>query len=287
MWRAMPELRPMREDDVDPVHEVAIRCFDDLADRLGYPRDPPHDPAIAHIRHLHVLRTDPDGCWVAERDGALIGAALSIRREGLWGLSLLVVDPAAQSGRVGSALLRRASAYAEGARARIILSSADPRALRAYARLGLTPQPCLCAVGTPRGVVAPAEVRAGTRADIPLTEAVDRHVRGAARAADIGCCFDMGLGMLVVPDRGYAVLREGGGLRLLAATDDDAARALLRAVLAGAEGEITVDWLGERQRWALDVCLDAGLELRGGSGAVFADGEIGPFRPYLPSGAFL
>jgi hypothetical protein len=93
--------------------------------------------------------------------------------------------------------------------------------------------------------------------------------------------------VLVVPDRGYAVLREGGGLRLLAATDDDAARALLRAALAGARGEITVDWLGERQRWALDVCLEAGLELRVNGGVVFTQGEIGPFRPYLPSGAFL
>ena len=283
----MAELRPMRQDDAPAVHDVAVRCFDDLADRLGLPCDPPHDPAIAHIRHRHLVGTDPGGCWVAEQDGAVTGAAISIRREGLWGLSLLVVDPPAQSGRVGSALLRRASAYGDGARGRIILSSQDPRALRAYARLGLTPQPCLCATGTPRGVVAPAEVRAGTRTDIPLTEVVDRHVRGAARGADIGCCFDMGLGMLVVPDRGYAVLREGGALRLLAAVDDDAARALLRAVLAGADGEITVEWLGERQRWALDVCLDAGLELRGGSGAVFADGEIGPFRPYLPSGAFL
>jgi GNAT superfamily N-acetyltransferase len=283
----MPELRPMRDDDAPAVHEIAVRCFDDLADRLGLPRDPPHDPAVAHIRHRHLVGTDPDGCWVAERDGELLGGAISIRREGLWGLSLLVVDPAAQSGRVGSALLRRASAYGDGARARIILSSLDARALRAYARLGLTPQPCLSAAGTPRGVVAPAEVREGTRADIPLTEAVDRHVRGAARGADIGCCFDMGLRLLVVPDRGYVVLREGGGLRLLAATDDDAARALLRAVLARAEGEITVGWLAERQRWALDVCLDAGLELRAGDGVVFTEGEIGPFRPYLPSGAFL
>jgi hypothetical protein len=142
-------------------------------------------------------------------------------------------------------------------------------------------------VGTPRGVAAPPDVRAGTRDDIPLTEAVDRRVRGAAHGADIGCCFDMGLQVLVLPERGYAVLREGGGLRLLAAVDDDAARTLLRAVLARAEGEVGIDWLSERQGWALDVCLDAGLDLRVDAGVVFADGEIGPFRPYIPSGAFL
>jgi hypothetical protein len=34
-------------------------------------------------------------------------------------------------------------------------------------------------------------------------------------------------------------------------------------------------------------CLDAGLDLLADAGTVFTDGEIGPFRPYLPSGAFL
>ncbi len=283
----MPALRAMREDDVAAVHAIAVRCFDDLADRFALPRDPPPDPAVAHIRHRHLLGTDPDGCWVAEQDGAVAGAAVAIRREGLWGLSLLVVDPAAQSGGLGSVLLRRASAYGEGARCRMILSSQDPRALRAYARLGLALQPCLRAAGTPRGVAPPPEVRDGGHADIPLTEQVDRQVRGAAHGADIGCLLDMGLRLLVVPGRGYVVLRENGNLRLLAATDDDAARDLLRAVLARAPGEVDVEWLSERQAWAFDVCLDAGLELRASSGAVFADGEIGPLAPYLPSGAFL
>jgi hypothetical protein len=128
-------------------------------------------------------------------------------------------------------------------------------------------------------------VRAGARADVPLTEAVDRAVRGAAHGPDIGCLLEMGAELLVVPERGYAVFRNG--LRLLAATDEEAARDLLRAVLARTEGEAEIEWLSERQQWALDVCLDAGLDLRADAGTVFADGEIGPFRPYLPSGAFL
>lgn len=283
----MPDLRPMRDDDAPAVFELAVRCFTDLAERLGLPEEPPPgDPEVAHMRHHHLVRTDPGGCWVAEEGGEVVGAAEAIVREGLWGLSLLIVDPRAQSTGVGTALLRRAHAHADGARGRIILSSQDPRALRAYRRLGLWPQPCLKAAGVPTGVTAPDTVRAGTRADIPLTEAVDRAVRGAAHGPDIGCLFDMGAELLVVPDRGYAVLG-GSRLRLLAATDEDAARDLLRAALARAERDPEIEWLSERQRWAFDVCLDAGLELRPNAGTVFADGEIGPFRPYLPSGAFL
>jgi ribosomal protein S18 acetylase RimI-like enzyme len=283
----MPEIRPMRVDDLRAVHDLAVRCFDDLADRRGAPREAPPDADVAALRHRHVLRTDPDGCLVAVEDGEVVGAAEAILRDGVWGLSVLVVDPRVQSAGLGSELLHRAGAYGNGARGRLILSSQDPRALRAYRRLGLWPQPCLRAVGTPRDVRSPASVREGARDDIALTEAVDRAVRGAAHGGDIGCFLDMGAQLLVVPERGYAVLREGAGPRLLAARDDEAAGDLLRAVLARAEGEIEIEWLSERQRWALDVCLDAGLELRTDAGTEVADGEIGPFRPYLPSGAFL
>src|SRR6185503_6059562 len=114
-----------------------------------------------------------------ERKGAVAGAAFALVREGLWGLSLLVVDPPAQSGGAGRELLRLAWEYGNGARGHVILSSTDPRAMRAYARLGLDAHPCLAARGAPR-VAAPPEVRAGGRSDLPLTEAVDRAVRGAA-----------------------------------------------------------------------------------------------------------
>ena len=48
-----------------------------------------------------------------------------------------------------------------------------------------------------------------------------------------------------------------------------------------------VEWISTAQAWAVDVCLDAGLELLARSGAVFLGGDVGPFQPYLPSGAYL
>lgn len=44
---------------------------------------------------------DPEGMFVAERDGRVIGVAQALRRERLWCLSLLTIDPAAQSGGAG------------------------------------------------------------------------------------------------------------------------------------------------------------------------------------------
>jgi hypothetical protein len=207
-------------------------------------------------------------------------------REGVWGLSLLIVRPDAQSNGVGRELLARSWDYGRDARGWIVLASRDPRALRSYARLGLDLHPAVAARGR-ASVAAPPEVRPGTAADLPLTEAVDRAVRGAAHGEDILAMLGVAGELLVLPDRGYVIVR-GGTVRQLAAVDEDAAALLLRAALARAgDREASVEWITAAQNWAVGPCLDAGLELRNDVGGVFLGGDVGPFAPYLPSGAYL
>jgi hypothetical protein len=134
----------------------------------------------------------------------------------------------------------------------------------------------------------PRSVRDGDLvSDAGLAEEIDREVRGAAHGSDLGAMLEGGSELLVVDGRGYAVVG-GGSLRLLAARDDEAAQDLLRAALAraGAEHAMILWVTALQQDWALPVLLDAGLELSPG-GAVFVRGDVGPFRPYVPSGAYL
>lgn len=277
----------MLESDLEAVRVTTAATFDDLGARHGMPPHPHPDPAVADVRYRHLLRTDPDGCWVSEDEQGITGVAIAIRREGIWGLSLLIVRPDQQSTGVGSALLRRANEYADGARGRIITSSPDTRALRAYSRLGLDLHPSLDAFGVPRNVVVPDGIREGGPDDIPFTAEVDAFVRGAAHGADIGAQLEMGQTLLIAPGRGYVVTGVGE-VRLLAASDDDAASDLLRAALARAgDQKAIVSWMTSSQQWAIRVCVEAGLELTGAGGAVFLDGDVGRFTPYLPSGAFL
>src|SRR5512144_323030 len=56
-------------------------------------------------RIAHLLDTDPGGAWVADRDGAVVGVAQALLREGLWGLSLYAVAEAEQGRGVGRRLL--------------------------------------------------------------------------------------------------------------------------------------------------------------------------------------
>jgi GNAT superfamily N-acetyltransferase len=278
----------MREDDVPGAHELSVAAFEDLGRRLHEPPSPPGDPAAGYVRLRRILATDPGGCWVAEdAGGRLTGAALAVLRDGLWGLSLLVVRPDLQSAGIGSALLGRALEYGAGARGGIILGSPDSRALRAYARAGFTLHPTVYGWGRPRGMIGGADVRPFEPADHELAAAVDRAVRGAPHGADLDALAAGGAELLTLPGRGYAAHREGE-VKTIAAFDDEAAAALLRTVLArvpeGANADVS--WLTTAQQWAIDVAVAARLELRPG-GAVFLRGEVGTFRPYLPGGAYL
>jgi GNAT superfamily N-acetyltransferase len=286
MVAAMAAPRPMRDADAPAVLELMIASFTDLDRRTGRSVEPPPDdptPGLVRIRHL--VATDPGGAWVADDGDGIAAAALAIVRDGVWGLSLLVVRPGAQSGGLGGALLRRALDYGTGARGGIILSSPDPRALRSYARAGFTLHPALEARGAPRGVEPAAEVVPADPADRALTDPISRAVRGAAHGADIEAAVASGAELLAWPGRGFA-LTAHGVIKLLAALDEEAAAALLRTALARADATAEVAWITARQQWAVGVALGAGLELAGG-GAVFVRGDVGPFHPYLPSGAYL
>jgi GNAT superfamily N-acetyltransferase len=277
----------MTEDDVAGVHEMFVASFGDLEQRLHLPPSPPRDPAGSYKRLRRILATDPEGCWVAEDGAGIAGVALAIVRERLLGLSLLAVRPDAQSSGTGRDLLARVLAYGDGAVGAVVLASADPRALRAYARAGFSLHPSLSATGRPRHVVGCADVRPFEPDDHELAARVDRAVRGAPHGADLDALADGGCELLVLPDRGYAA-HSNGAVKTIAAFDDEAAAVLLRSVLARVPpgGSAEVDWITSAQQWAIDVAVAARLELRP-AGAVALRGDVGAFRPYLPGGAYL
>ena len=230
-WRTVPAvatIRPMRRDDDLAVHEVSVVTFADLNRRLHEPPAPPPPLMPAIVRIQHLLERDPGGAWVAEDGGRMVGAALALDREGVWGLSLLVVLPEYQSQGVGRALLERSLEYAGGGEQ----GGDHPRLARPAGAARLRPRrlrgpPLLRRLRPPagrRGAARPCSE--GDERDIPLTEAVDRAVRGAAHGSDIEAFLRAHRRLFVIPDRGYAVLG-GNGVNLLAALDEEAARDLL------------------------------------------------------------
>jgi GNAT superfamily N-acetyltransferase len=241
-------------------------------------------------RIAHLQRTDPDGAWVAEHDGEVAGIALALRRDGIWGLSLLAVRPDLQSRGVGRRLLDATLTYADGARGAIILSSTDPRAMRRYALAGFELRPCVAFAGIVdrRAIPGGLRSRAGSAtADRELCDAVSRHVRGAAHGPDLEAFEATGSTLLIHDDGGWAAVRDGS-LVLLAARDETIATDLLWSALAAGDRGATVhvDFIAAGHDWAVRACLAAGLAISP-DGPLFVRGDVGPLAPYLPSGAYL
>ena len=284
----------MSVDDVPAVVDLQYRTFTDLDRRMRPGHDEPAgggpaDAWRAEARVRHLIATDPGGAWVAEEEGEVRAAALALVREGIWGLSLLVVSPAHQSGGLGRSLLENTLAYGADAAGGLIIASEDARAIRAYSRAGFDLRPVMDARGR---VVRRPPAEPGVRAprwpdDLDLIDAVGRFVRGAGHGPDVPAWLEIGARVYVHDDGGFAV-RAGGETKIVAAREPEVAAALLRQVLHDVPEGVAADvsFLAAGQQWAVETVLEAGLSLVP-SGAIMARGEVGPLAPYLPSGAYL
>jgi GNAT superfamily N-acetyltransferase len=284
----------MTADDIEAARVVQAAAFAGPDDPTDPSTFPPEVTARQHRRYRHLLAEDAAGCWVADGPDGVVGVALALLRDDLWGLSLLAVQPDLQARGIGRRLLDASLTYAASADRSVILSTSDPKAMACYAGAGFELHPQVAARGKVRRT-PPADPRvragdAGDAGDLTLADDVDRVVRGAARYGDQRVLAEM-WSMYVVDDdrgRGYAYVRDNGEVEAVAATDDETATALLWRCLAHAvdkDVEASVEHANARQQWAVRVILEAGLSLRP-SGPVFWRGGSPP-ASYLPSGPWL
>jgi hypothetical protein len=118
-------------------------------------------------------------------------------------------------------------------------------------------------------------------------EAVARATRGAPYTQELPGILSWGVEVYALADRGFVLVREGRGIWALAATDAEAATALLWHGLAriGEASWPPVRWITAEQQWAVQVVLAAGLRLAP-FGALCVRGRPGTLCPYLPSGPY-
>ncbi len=285
-------IRPLREDECAEAAAVARTSMETFYPETLTAEQDAIRAAGATARMAHMQRTDPGGCWVAEVDGRIVGAAMAINREGIWGLSVFTILPGFQGLGIGSRLYAPALAYGAGEAGGLILSSTHPAALRRYARSpGFQLIPMLGMSGVCHRERAPATLRSrpgDLDADAQTIEAASRHVRGASHLRDLPTHLDRsGSALLVVDGDGFACVSDGKVTLLAAHTEAGAADLLWGAMLSGPPGaEISCDFVTADNQWAFRVGLEAGLAITDW-GAIFVRGAVGPLAPYLPSGAYL
>jgi hypothetical protein len=267
-------IRPLRGSD-DEEHVEAAR----LIRGAGYGSDAPSSLVG------HLASHDAAGCWVAsDEDSRMSGVVMSLRRDLLWCLSALAVNPPAEG--VGSRLLEAALLYSRGCLRGLAVLPDHPSTARLVRMAGFVLHPTMRLSGTVDRSALPLVdgVRDATDGDRAFVDSIDRQVRGAARGPDHDALSAHG--QLLVCDlttgSGYAYHRDGSVIALGATTREVARRLLWSVMARSARGSrVEVARLSAEQDWAVDVGLAAGLGVH--AGGFLALRHMRPPAPYIPS----
>ncbi|MDL2405003.1 GNAT family N-acetyltransferase [Rhizobium calliandrae] len=132
--------RRARADDLASTDTLVVATINDLTVRHGFG---PMAAASPPNFQLFSLNDDPDGLWIAEDDGDILGFAWSWVCGDIWFLAQLFVDPARQGQGIGNELLERAMEHARksGAAHRALITFTFNRVSQGlYMRHGLFPK---------------------------------------------------------------------------------------------------------------------------------------------------
>jgi len=284
-------IRPMIVADVEVAERLSDEAFAPLAEPGMSTNRSPEQQAMWRARAQHLLGTDPGGCWVAERDGVMVGFATSFRRDLTWFLATYAVRPELQGAGLGRALLDAALTHSRGCLRGMVSASRDPKAFRRDRHAGFTMHPQMFLTGRVdrSAIPLPEHLRDGGETDFDLLDSLDRRCRDAAHGPDHAVLLAQN--RLVVQERnsgsGYAYVAPDGRPAVVCATSRSVAAALLWDALASAsaEADLTVPHITAANEWAIDVGLAAGLAVH--TAGYLALRGMKPPSPYLHHGALL
>jgi ribosomal protein S18 acetylase RimI-like enzyme len=292
--REAVEVRPMRNDDLEPAERASARLFfeaDQISRKVCDPEIQPRstDGSKQWIKRMrHFLTVDPDGCWVAADGDDIVGFAISQNRGRLWFLATYGVATERQGMGTGKRLIDAVLAHADGRRC-MLSSTVHPGATRRYRLAGFSLYPQMRMVGTvDRSTLRTVTgLREGREADLDWIEQLDEALRGAGHGPDHAYMLDtMRLVVSPKPDKpGYVYIDGRGRAALLAAAHPETAQDLLWEALAASDGETLVNCITTANQWAVDVGLAARLSIAQ-EGYLAVRGMTDP-APYLASGQFL
>ena len=132
--------RPARQQDLVQTDRLVVTSINDLTERHGF-----GSPAVTSAPNFQsfCLEDDPEGLWVAEENGKILGFAWSWASGPLWFLAQLFVLPGQQGSGIGNELIKRTLQHAEksNARNKVLITFAFNRVSQGlYIRHGLFPR---------------------------------------------------------------------------------------------------------------------------------------------------
>jgi predicted N-acetyltransferase YhbS len=256
-------VRTATADDAEDCGRIFYDAFESIAARHRFPVEP-GSREFTRFKAGELLAHDRVAALVAERDGELLGSAFVDERGPIAGVGPVTVDPSAQDGGAGRALMeavldRERERGAAGVR--LVQTAYHYRSLALYAKLGFAVRETLSALqGTPPVLSLPGlGVRPARESDIGACHALCVRVHGHDRDRELRDALAAGTARVVErPDGicGYAT-GFGYGWHAVAETTRD-----LTALLASAEAFVGLGILvPSRNAELLGWCLAHGLRI--------------------------
>lgn len=266
------ELRPTIVDDLPAMRDVFTSAIGGVYEPHGFAPPMPSSDAF-DAQHRHLLRTDPERCFVAVRDGSVLGYVAAFQRGGDWFLASLFISPAAQGSGVGGRLLTAAWGHAVRRR-RTLTDAIQPISNALYGRRGLVPTtPLLCFSGAPAG----AEPRLAVGEPSADLTAIDERAYGFDRAVDHrfwGGTAERTVWLRDGSPAAYSYRFPGGAVGPVGGIDPAAAAAALGGELARG-GTVTVRIPGS-SRALVECALAARLQLSPTPGLLLLSEGVSP-----------
>lgn len=240
-----------------------------------------------HEDWARFLQFNPEGCFVADRDGQVAGTVATIiyERRLAW-VGMVLVDPASRGQGIGTALLRHAVAHLDAQQIPCLKLDATPQGRPLYERLGFKVEyaidRCVLRRAGGRGSASSWQCE-----DLDAVAAIDRNVFGADRRELLRSIAGAAPELVVLARqgeslKGYALGRRGSladHLGPWSARDEQTARAILGTFLDGSGRDmIFVDVLRENQ-WARSLVNDRGFELSRPLTRMYRGENRSPGRP--------
>ena len=287
-------IRRATEADFRPTYVVVVEAMEDLARTRGWTASPrPPEPGERFLAFRRsALRHDPDGFWVGEVDGEVVGFGIAVQREHVWYLAALHVRPAWQSRGLGAELIRRALAAARpGSLLTVGTDARNPVSNALYGRFGMFPQEPLLEVAGPAVAGDPGPLVPGLPGT-DLLAAIDRAALDVARPEDHefwGSVPGLHAWTVVRDGRaaGYAYVQADGSIGPIAVLDPaDLASAVEAAIgraaeLGAAIARVRIPGLA---RPAVAALLARGWRFGDGVTLVLSSAPWGHWDRYVTSG---
>jgi predicted N-acetyltransferase YhbS len=251
-------VRDATAGDAASCGRIFYDAFESIAGRHNFPIEA-ISREFTQFKTSELLTTDGFVCFVAERDGEVIGSAFADERAAIVGIGPVSVDPAAQDAGIGRALMEaalRRERDRNAAGVRLVQTAYHYRSLSLYAKLGfVVREPLSVLQGNPPKTKTPGRgVRPAREEDVATCGELCVRVHGHDRNRELQDAIAAGTAHVVERPEGISGYATGFGYgwHAVAETNED-----LIALLGAAEGFMGLGILvpsrnAELLRWGLE-----------------------------------